>query len=82
MNEQAARQRAESNAAAAAACNSLASTEQSVALIPKPRGSAGDGYCLIQRMGLEGDKLTYNAIVVCILQVFILLAHDYPGYCP
>ena len=40
-------------------------TQNQVPLIPKPRGSAGDGYCLIEEMGLVDDKLTYNAIVVC-----------------
>ena len=33
-------------------------------LIPKPPGSAGDGYCLIERMEMVNDKAAYNAIVV------------------
>lgn len=70
-NEQAARQQAESDAAAAAAAaaataanNNLLNSGADIRLIPKPRGSPGDGYCLIEEMGLETDKLSYNAIVV------------------
>ena len=41
------------------------------------RGSAGDGYCLIERMGLTEDKLSYNAIVVCFfirLELMVICA--------
>ena len=89
-DEQAARQLAESNAAAAAAAAATAivshplnGMEQSLALIPKPRGSAGDGYCLIQEMGLEADKITYNAIVVRNFHVCNYLNFsDILGHCP
>ena len=61
--EQAARQEAE---AAAATASSVAREPvvQQVRVISKPRGLAGDGYCLIDEMGLTDDKLAYNAIVV------------------
>ena len=29
---------------------------QQAALVPKPLGSAGDGYCLIEKMGLVNNK--------------------------
>ena len=53
---------------AAAALNipmDLRSLDQFGSLISKPLGSAGDGYCLTEEMGLADNKLTYNAIVVC-----------------
>lgn len=43
------------------------------ATIPKPLGSAGDGYNLVTEMGLRDDKLSYNAIVVSSL---FLYPHD------
>ena len=61
--EQAARQEAE--AATATALQVVREpVVQQIRVIPKPRGSAGDGYCLIDEMGLADDKLAYNAIVV------------------
>ena len=60
--EQAARLLAENAASSANSAGSERGT-----LIAKPRGSAGDGYCLIDKMGLAGDKLSYNAIVVSLL---------------
>ena len=41
-------------------------------LIPKPLGSAGDGYRLIDEMGLKDDKISYNAIVVSFLIPFLV----------
>ena len=49
---------------AAASATGAGSDTQRTAIIAKPRGSAGDGYCLIEKMGLSNDKLSYNAIVV------------------
>ena len=34
------------------------------ALIPKPKGSAGNGYCLQKEMGLQNKKPLYNRLVV------------------
>ena len=48
-----------------AATASNAGSDNQRTTIAKPRGSAGDGYCLIDKMGLSNDKLSYNAIVVC-----------------
>ena len=65
--EQSARQQAEASAAAATNQNrntAGAASENFQTLTPKPRGSAGDGFRLIEEMGLGTDKLTYNAIVV------------------
>ena len=61
---------ATARAAAAAVPNNRGmsmATQSQEPLIHKPRGSAGDGYCLIEEMGLVDDKLAYNAIVVCDL---------------
>ena len=33
-------------------------------LIPKPKGSAGDGFSLIQAMGLDEDTDLYDAVLV------------------
>ena len=66
-NEQMARQLAESNATSAAAANSVLNStlsDHQIRLIPKPLGSAGDCYCLIEEMGLVNNKPSYNAIVV------------------
>ena len=57
-------------AAAAAVPNNRGmstATQSQEPLIHKPRGSAGDEYCLIEEMGLVDNKLAYNAIVVCDL---------------
>lgn len=63
---QAARRLAEASAAANNVTTNTSDvlTSQQAALVRKPLGSAGDGYSLLQTMGLENDKLTYNAIVV------------------
>ena len=74
-SEQAARQQAESNAAAVAAAHNNNAPLYSQ-LIPKPRGSAGDGYRLIEEMGLENEKLSYNAVVVSPY-LFIILYSFY-----
>ena len=73
-SEQAARQQAESNAAATAAARNIAALDSQ--LIPKPRGLAGDGYCLIEEMGLENEKLCYNAVIVSFY-FFIILYLSY-----
>ena len=74
--EQAARQEAEAATATALSAVREPANHQ-VATIPKPRGSAGDGYCLIDEMGLTDDKLAYNAIVVSESTQFLsyLLSH-------
>ena len=59
---EAARLQVESTATAAATTAKPANRQ--IQLIQKPHSSAGDGYCLIEEMGLIDDKLTYNAIVV------------------
>ena len=70
--EQAARQQAESTATAAVAATASAEpANRQLPLIRKPHGSAGDGYRLIEEMGLADDKLTYNAIVVSIVPDFL-----------
>ena len=71
-NEQVARQQAESNAATHT--NSVADIQ----LVPKPCGSAGDGYCLIEEMGLENEKLSYNAVVVSHLLPYFHKIHFFP----
>ena len=65
--EQSAQQQAELNAATAVSgkIEPVLVDHQSY-LIPKPLGSAGDGYCIIEEMGLGDDKLTYNAIVLSV----------------
>ena len=45
-------------------------SNEQVTLISKPRGSAGDGYRLIEEMGLTDDKITYNAIIVSVSIIF------------
>ncbi|KZT21251.1 hypothetical protein NEOLEDRAFT_1150812 [Neolentinus lepideus HHB14362 ss-1] len=65
--EKQAQEAAEWRAAAAAVASSTGSgqqtTPQSCEPIPKPKGSARQGFCLIEVMGLQNDEEQYNTIL-------------------